>query len=182
MTQSNIDTLFAGMATAPMRGAGGNYMTPGLYTVEMTNIKEFSGQKGRAAIFEFKVVTTDNDKHPVGSSGSYVILLENPDPVKRGYAWSDLKAIMFALDGKDPKRVKPAEVDPQAHADVTELTKLVLNEEYCKAKGLEPGFLNGTRVELECRTKKTRPTPQKPQGGDYTLHVWGPAKQAEEAA
>jgi hypothetical protein len=177
----SIEDLFAGMATATMSG-GGNYMTPGQYVVEVVNIRLKSGYKGRSFIFEFRIVESNNPNHPVGSSGSYVILLDNPDPKKRGYAFGDMKAVFFALDGKDPKKVKDPAVDPQAHEEAVELSKLALQEDYCKEKGLEPGFLSGTRVKLECRTKKTNPSPQKPQGGEFTVHDWSPVAAGEAAA
>ncbi len=172
----SLEDLFRGMAEANPNGNGTN-MGVGQYLVEVTNLKMKKGFKGRSLIVEFKILESNNDKHPVGSSGSYVRVMDNKDPKLVGYAFSDMKAIFLALDGKDPKKVKDVAVDPQTHADALEMSRLALDDDYCKAKGLEPGFLNGTKLRLETILKKTAPSVGKPQGGEFTVHNWAPVEE-----
>lgn len=164
MTQ-NVDDLFKGMKTAKMFGRG-NYMGEGDYVVEVTKCFTKKSFKGPVLfICEFTIVTSDNEKHKPGSTGTWApkIDLQN--------TFGDIKSLMFSACGTDPKDVK--DEDEEAHASATLLARAACGSETAiaelKAQGFDSVPILGSRVKLECRQIKTR------ANTDFTRYSWSPA-------
>lgn len=161
---ADIDALFGGMQNAPIFGRG-NYMKEGNYLVQITNIfvkPRFKG--GNVFVAEFKVLESDNPEQKVGGSGSWVPKIETPN------TFGDIKSLMFAATGTDPKHVKNE--DSKAHGEATRMAKAACGSESAKAElakeGIEDGFLIGLKVKLECNVVKTK------AGTDFTRYTWSP--------
>jgi hypothetical protein len=170
----DIDKLFEGMGKAPMFGRG-NYMAEGLYVVELTNVfvkPRFKG--GNVFIAEFKILESNNDKHKVGTSGSWCPKLELPN------TFGDIKSLVFASTGTDPKSVKAEDVE--AHNDATLLARAACGSDSAKkeleAKGIkgEAASIVGARVRLECIQTKTK------ENKDFTRYTWSPPTATQAAA
>ena len=89
-------------------------------------------------------------------------------------AFSDIKSLIFAVTGYDPKKVGKPEENPQLHAQAAEITKGACDEEYAKKIGMDPGLLVGREVRLTTHLKNTKPTKERPDGGVFTVHSWAP--------
>jgi hypothetical protein len=164
----DIDQLFAGMANAPMFGRG-NYMAEGVYLVEITNVfvkPRFKG--GNVFIAEFKILESNNEKHKVGTTGSWCPKIELPN------TFGDIKSLMFAASGTDPKAVK--QEDTAAHGQASLLARAACGSEAAKkelaALGVDDPSIVGCQVRLECTQTKTR------ENRDFTRYTWSPAEAA----
>lgn len=163
----DIDQLFKGMKDAPMFGRG-VYMAEGVYEVEITNIfvkPRFKG--GNVFVTEFKILESNNEKHKPGTTGSWVPKIELPN------TFGDVKSLMFAATGTDPKTVKAE--DAALHAQASMLARAACGSESAKAElkqaGLDDPSIVGCRVRLECTQTKTK------AGGDFTRYAWAPAEE-----
>ena len=162
--------MFAGMDTAPLFGTG-QYFSEGEFVVKAKSLKVHSGYKGTVFIAEFEVVESNNTADPPGATRSWVVKMG----AQNKNAFSDIKSLMFALAlDVDPKKVPPPESDPAIHAQATEFVKIACDADYAKSKGADPTQLEGMPVRLSTFGKKTRPSPEKPQGGTFTVHAWAP--------
>lgn len=162
---TDIDVLFKGMKDAPMFGRG-NYMGEGLYLVELTKLfvkSRFKG--GNVFIAEFTIVESNNAKHAVGSTGSWCPKIELPN------TFGDIKSLMFAALGINPKDV-PAEA-ADLHAQASLLARAACGSESAiaelKAAGVDDPSVVGRRVRLECVQTKTR------ENKDFTRYTFSPA-------
>jgi hypothetical protein len=169
---SNLDDLFSGMAKSSVNDRGA-FFTEGLFTVEVKSLEFRNGFKGQSFIAKFEVKESNSAEHQVGVTRSWIVKLDKPKT--KDQAMGDIKGLIFALVGVDPKSVKGPELDPGAHEQATKLFKCAIDETYAKASGVDPKALIGKRVKLECTGIKTQPTADKPQGGDFTRHAWSPA-------
>lgn len=179
----DIDTLFKGMAGAPIFGSG-NYMGEGAYLVETTRmfVKPRAVKGGTVFICEFRILESTNPKHVVGTTGSWVPKVELPN------TFGDIKSLMLSILGVDPKSVgstDPAENPNYAealaqHAQAALLARAACGSETAKAELAKAGVTDeiwlGQRVRLECSQITTR------DGHPFTKHVWSPAEAEEESA
>lgn len=169
---SDIDALFSGMQNAPMFGRG-NYMGEGLYKVEIQKVfvkKRFKG--GNVFICEFKILESNNEKHKVGTTGSWCPKLELPN------TFGDIKSLMFSATGTNPKDVKAE--DESAHRQATLLARAACGSEAAqkeleaelKAVGIDSdGSVVGAVVALECVQTKTK------ENKDFTRYTWSTAAE-----
>lgn len=169
-----IDQLFKGMADAPMFGRG-NYLGEGMFEIELKKLFVKTQTFKGVALFicEFTILESSNPKHAPGSTGSWATKLALPN------AFGDIKSLIFAAIGREPKDV-PAE-DRDAHEFATLLASAVCGSASAAAKlkdmpydlpeGAE-SLLIGQRVHLETQMVKTK------TGGDFTRHNFSPAKSA----
>jgi hypothetical protein len=166
----DIDKLFSGMQNAPMFGRG-NYMGEGLFQVKITNVfvkPRFKG--GNVFICEFQILESNNEKHKVGTTGSWCPKIELPN------TFGDIKSLMFAATGTDPKTVKAE--DGALHGQASLLARAACGSESAKAElkqtfaqqGIDhDGSIIGCEVRLECTQTKTK------ENKDFTRYTWSPA-------
>lgn len=161
----DIDSLFAGMKTAKMFGRG-NYMGEGLYVVGLEKLfvkPRFKG--GNVFIAEFKIETSNNDKHKPGTTGSWCPKLELPN------TFGDIKSLILSALGIDPKSVP--DDDEKTHAQATLLARAACGSESAIAElknaGIENWSVVGRSVGLECLQTKTK------EQKDFTRYTWSPA-------
>lgn len=173
----NIDQVFAGMEAAPIFGKG-QYFSEGEFTLMVKGLKVNNGYNGLCFIAEFEVLASTSEKDPVGSTRSWIVKM---GPTNKN-AFSDIKALVLALTGKDPKRSGSPAENPELHAKAAKLVKAACDAEYAKTVGIAPDVFEGAEVGLRTFAKATRPTPQKPEGGTFTVHDWFPAPEPAGAA
>ena len=173
---ADIDKLFGGMAKAEIFGRG-NYMSEGLYVVQTKNIFVKDGYKGQSFIAEFEILESNNEKHAVGSSGSWVLKFKWPATF--GHITRFVMALLGYADTKanqdDPEIRKQCELVARAVCG-SEVARKELGAEY------EEGMLTGIKLKLECVMQKTAPGPGKPLGGDFTAYTWSILDAAETSA
>jgi hypothetical protein len=174
----DIDKLFDGMAKAEIFGRG-NYMSEGLYIVETKNLFVKDGFKGKSFVAEFTIVESNNEKHAVGTSGSWVLKFTWPA------TFGHITKFVTALLGYDPNQ-KANQDDPKIRKQVELVTRAACGSDAAKKElgpdGYEEGMLNGIRLRLECSMQKTAPKPGKPEGGDFTSYAWSPIAPEADAA
>jgi len=167
------------METAKASGTGA-YFGEGKFKVQVERVKmNANGFRGKSFIVEFKVLETNNatqredgtwNGDPIGCTRSYVLKLDKPQ------AFGDIKNLVFALIGQDPKKVGEPEQNPKAHAEATKLVKAACDANYAAALAKEQGVtledvsLEGLSANLETFKKKTQ------KGNDFTVHNWGPVE------
>lgn len=178
----NIKDLFKNLATAKIAGRG-TYMSDGLYEVET---KAFQAKKGEDPlkpnavwfICEFTIVESSNpEKHPKGSSGSYILNFSNI------YTQGNIKELGLALLGYENTKAN------QEDADIGEKVEIAMSAA-CgdpeAAANLEvlrqefgPTFGNpiGVRLKLETKQRPTKASGNKP-AGVFTGHKWAPVRTA----
>jgi hypothetical protein len=171
----NVEEMFKDMAKASVKGKGNYIKSDGQFLVRSKVLKTYEGRNGKRVIFGFEIVESNNAEHPAGSSADYTIGLDNND-----YADSDIKKLIFALAmNLDPKLVKDPKVDIEPHEEAVALFKAAVDQSGKCAKELEveTTFLLGRLVKLETKKRPTKPTAQRPNGGEFTDHFWSPVKE-----
>ena len=183
---SNIEEMFAGMETAKQMHAGQHFKGEGNFELLTKSMKTNEGNKGKFFIAEFEVLKSTSPQDPVGCTRSWAIPLTGE---KSKYSFGDIKSLVFAICGTDPKSVPPPEVDPGSHNEAKALVCAACDPEYAKAKNIDTSLLIGQRVNLQTWFKPTKPKPiPQPDGtfimkpGVFTKHDYSPAAQAEEGA
>lgn len=157
--------VFNGMDSAPMFGSGAYFAAGHRYALRTKTIKVHDGFKGKTFIAEFEVLESSSEKDPPGSTRSYVVKLGAGNV----NAFSDIKALMFAILGTDPKKAGQPSDNPPLHAQAADAVKCAVDRDYAASKGVAPDAFEGLPVRLETTTKKTK------AGNDFTVHVWQPA-------
>ncbi len=90
--------LFSGIESANITERG-NPLGVGLYTLEVTKcINKHTFKQGDAFIVEFKVLSSTNEEHAVGTKASWYRSMQY-----RNSAHGEIKAFTLALLGKDPQ-------------------------------------------------------------------------------
>lgn len=171
---SMLDSIFDKMAGAQGSNSG-VFFTEGLYKVTLKEI-EFKPQgfKGKSCIFRFNVDETSRpDMHPVGSTRVWIIKLDRADTLERALA--DIKNMIFALCGIEPSTVKSPETAPQQHAQAADIFKAAIDATFSQQRQIPQNLVIGKQAALECLLVNTKPTPQNPNGGKFTKHVWSVA-------
>jgi len=175
---------FNNMPCVPGFGRGGDYTDEGTYTVEITNaFKKDSKDPAKAGnvvvIFEWKFLTSTNEKHKPSTSGSVARTIK-PDPY--GYTANDTIRFVYSAV-KSKFKDAPAEQKP-TEADVLELSKhlatalcetddmvaLDASIKHLAALGIMDvaDFLRGEVVALEVKKGNTK------KGGTFSYHNWSP--------
>lgn len=169
---SKIDALFEKCATVDVNGSG-NYMGVGLYRVKTKQIFVKNGtnpsKPGDSFITEFTILKSNNPKHEVGSTGSYVLKFSNP------YAMGNIVELVMALLGYD--NTKENQQNPDIRREIDLVTRATCGSDTAKAElgpDFEDGMLLDIEVDLECTLKPTKPSVGKPDGGVFTVHRWSP--------
>ncbi len=176
---SDLDALFSGMASSALNDRA-SFFPEGLYDCEVKALEYRNGFKGQSFIAKFAVLSSNNPEAPIGTTRSWIVKLDKPKT--KAQAMGDIKSLIFALLGHEPRNIKAPEVDPGPHEQATKLFKCAIDETFAKANDVDPKAFIGRKVHLECTTVKTAPTPDRPQGGDFTRHAWAPFVEPTTAA
>lgn len=143
---------------------GGVYFLPGVYRVEIENVKAIQSRRNNKDYFiiECRILESSNEDRPAGTSASQAIDITNVmGPV-------NIKAFIAAASGITPTA---DDVNEQLIAFWEEATDVELSiEEICELVCDEDeNPLQGLEMDLECVLEKTRNT-----GSDFTKHYWTP--------
>lgn len=173
----DVESLFGGMAKAQSTSRG-QYMDEGKFRV---SAKGFSVRKSQDPlkqgavffVFEFEILESSNPTAaPVGSTRSWLVNMGNAK------ALGNVKDLMLAFSGHEPKKVRPFEVDPTPHLEATEMAKVVCSPEYAAKAGADPNDLVGLELLLSCTKVNTRPKFPGAPAGQFTVHDWSPVPDA----
>lgn len=172
----SIEDMFAGMDTAQGSNSG-VFFTGGNYDVELKEIEyRPNGYKGKSVFFRFKVTTSNNAEHSVGSTRVWICKLgKKPDEDKRTMA--DIKNLIFALLGQSSKEVGSPEQNPKVHQQATALFLAACDPQYAKKNNLDPEALIGRTCHLECQVVELKPKPGQTEKGQFTRHIWSPVEE-----
>jgi hypothetical protein len=169
-----IDELFDKAPAAPMNGKGSYLSGDGEYVITLLRAfvkKKFGG--GNVFVLEFKIDESNNAAYPPGVSKSWTTKIENPN------SFGDIKALMFAATGTDPRSVK--ESDTGLHTQATALARAACGSPTAIAEiaayGVPANFLEGRKARLSTQQIKTRNT-----GNDFTVHKFAPYAPTQAAA
>lgn len=158
---TEIEMLRASMRQAQVYGKG-QYLEEGVHELEIIKVKHqrtlVEGAAKESLIAEFKVLSSSNPTHQVGSTRSYVENLVNTGWLSR------FKAFMIAAIGVDPEGKVPTEAE-EATSDM--YVALRSDEERVKL-GLPENFMAGRRVRCEGMAGKSK------KGGPVTNKKWLP--------
>jgi hypothetical protein len=178
---SNIEAMFANMATAKQMASGQHFKGEGAFVLRTKAMKVNDGHKGRFFVAEFEILASSSAQDPVGTTRSWAVPLTGE---RAQYSFGDIKGLVFALCGTNPKDVPQPEVDPAAHVEATQLVMAACDAEYAATKGIDTSLLVGQTVCLTTFYKATKPKPvAQPDGtfkmvaGTFTVHQWTPAAQ-----
>jgi len=169
MRKGDHMSRYSGMAKAKIVESG-NYLRPGLsLLLEICRVYEVApGYNLKTFAFcvdldviECKATSPTAEPHSIGEGVNFFRAM---DPSKEAMWLPDVKAFMLAALGISHKRT-PALVASISDAEFDALTQAAVGE---------GNPLEGVRVYCDTIGKPTRPTPQNPQGGVFTKHMWGP--------
>jgi hypothetical protein len=161
------------MAGAKSMGGGQYFKGEGKFLVTTKRIFVNDGHNGKFFIAEFAVKESTSDKDPAGCTRSWAVPLEGP---RAKYSFGDIKNLIFALTGQNPKEVGDPSEDPKLHQEVTQLVMAACDAEYAKKNKIDPLDLIDADVALETVAKATKPKPGQATGGTFTVHNWSPAE------
>lgn len=167
----SIESYFAPMTNARSMAGGQHLKGEGKFVVLMKKMWVNDGHKGRFFIAEFEVEESSSPSDPVGSTRSWAVPMTGE---RAAYSFGDIKNLIFALTGREPRDCGSPEEQPALHAEATALVTAACDPAYAKKHGIDSTELIGLSVRLETRSKATKPSPQKPQGGTFTQHLWSP--------
>jgi hypothetical protein len=134
--------LFKGIEKEQV-GGGGNYITPGTYSLEVMEVKTFESQQKKGRTYfcvDFSVLSSTNPEHDPGQAISWLVNMEQPS------ALSNVKGFALALSGD----MKDTDVNEEA------MEHLVSSD--------NPAA--GTRMKANAYAVKTR------AGNDFTKVAW----------
>lgn len=177
---NDLDAIFSNMEKASLSDKG-VFFTSGIYENELLSFEYRNGYKGASFIAKFKVLASSNIDHPVDSTRTWILKLDNPKTKDQNMG--DIKSLIFALLGKNPRDIGNHERNPEAHKQAVELFKCMVDEAYGKKVQGERKLatvptLVGRRVALEAVEVVSEPTPQRPNGGKFTRMTWSPVKSS----
>ncbi len=160
--------MFKGMKDAGM-GRPKTWMDYGRYLVELTEMFAKNSEQDGSPLFvcRFKVVESDNPKHPPGSDGSWSL---KGKPLQ--YGQGDIKALILSIMKIDPRALSK---DAPEHATASLLFRYVLGSETArqeiealpKESRIQSNFYVGKRARLETKPKSS--------DNAFTRHFWSPA-------
>lgn len=172
----DLDALFNYMDTASSSGDSGVFFDPGTYTVALKAIEYIpEGFKGKSCKFHFTVKTSSNADCPEQSTRSWIVKLDKTKD-QNVRTLSDIKNMIFALLGQDPRELRSAEKNPKAHAQASALFKAAISPAFAASHNppLSPKFLVGRECQLEAQQVPTKPKFEGGPAGKFTRHVWAP--------
>lgn len=153
--------LFANVADAEV-SQGGVYFRPGLYVVEVKQVKTQRSSRNNKDYFivECEVQQSTCDELEAGRKASQVIDINNI------MGPPNIKAFVAAASGIDPAA---PDVNSQLQAVWAELTGAELSiEEICERAVANDNPLEGVEMFLEATEIRTR------AGNPFTKHFWSP--------
>lgn len=151
---------------------GGQYIKgEGKFVLTTKRMFVNDGHKGRFFIAEFEVNESTSDKDPPGATRSWAVPLTGE---RAKYSFGDIKNLIFALTGYEPKDVGSPDENADLHAQATKIVMAACDPTYAKKVGIDSELLIGQRVGLETTSKQTRPKPGQAAGGTFTVHTWSP--------
>ncbi len=138
--------LFKGIEKEKASG-GGNYLTPGNYTLEVSEVKTFSSQQRKGRMYfcaEFAVLSTTSPDFAPGDQVSWLVNMDQPSSL------GNIKGFATALS------------NDMSEDDVTEeaMEHLISSE--------NPA--SGTRIKANAYVIKTK------AGNDFTKVSWSPCQ------
>jgi hypothetical protein len=169
-----VEQYFAGMDSAKPMGNGQYVKGEGKFVVTTKRMWVNDGHKGRFFIVEFSIDSSTSDKDPVGCTRSWAVPLTGE---RAKYSFGDIKNLIFALVGQNPKDVGDPSENPALHSEATQLVMAACDPAYAKKNGLDATLLIDQQVQLETNAKETRPKPGQSVGGTFTVHTWSPATE-----
>lgn len=134
--------------------------------------KGIKDKNWNAGIVNFKILSSDNPRYPVGSSATWFV----KDPQEANL--SDIERFMWALQGHNPGVVKGFK---DADADQYERFRIMADlwgdaawndADALQVLDFEAGFVAGLQVCLETKLTDTK------SGGKFTVHHWSPTPEA----
>jgi hypothetical protein len=154
------------MESAKGMGGGQYFKGEGRFLVKTKRLFVNQGHKGKFFVAEFEVLESTSPQDPVGCTRSWVAPLEGE---RAKYSFSDVKNLVFAITGQDPKGVGDPSENPKLHQEATQLVMAACDPEYAKKNKIDPTDLIDQEVGLETFAKGTK------KGGTFTVHSWSPA-------
>ena len=136
--------LFANIEKEQVVG-GGQYLTPGSYTLEVEEVKTFESQQKKGRHYfcaEFTVLSTTSPDYTPGERGSWLVNMDQPS------ALSNIKGFAASLS-------------PEA-------SESEINEEIMNQMVSSENPAAGAKMKATAYNVKTR------AGGDFTKVTWGP--------
>ena len=168
-----VESYFRGMDSAKSMSGGQYFKGEGKFLVTTKRMFVNDGHKGKFFIAEFDVKESTSAIDPVGSTRSWAVPLEGE---RAKYSFGDIKNLVFALTGQNPKDVGDPSENPKLHQEVTQLVMAACDPEYAKKNKIDPLDLIGADVALETFLKATKPKPGQTTGGTFTVHSWAPTE------
>lgn len=178
----DLDTVFGNMQAASVTDKG-TFFTHGLYVCTLESIEFRNGYKGQSVIAKFKVDESNSEETSVGETRSWILKLDKPKT--KDQALGDIKSLVFASLGINPREVGSPDKNPAAHKQAVDIFKANIDpavmatlKEQLTAAGKNPDVvvLKGKKVRLEATEVVTAPSPDRPAGGKFTRHTWTPYK------
>ena len=164
----SVASYFDGMDKAKAQGGGQYIKGEGSFLVTIGRLFVNEGHKGKFFVAEFSVDESTSPQDPAGSTRSWVCPLQGE---RAQYSFGDIKNLIFALTGHDPKDVGSPSENPELHGEATKLVMAACDQAYAKKHGLDPTMLLGEKVFLETNAKPTK------KGGTFTTHRWSPVTE-----
>lgn len=171
---SDLDDIFKDMANSK-GGSSSTFFTQGVFGVALKGVEWIpDGYKGTSCKFHFTVVTSSNEaEHAIGATRTWILKLDKKEQRERTMA--DIKALIFALLGFNPRDLKNPETNPGAHQQATMLFKALIDPSFAAANNLveKAAGMIGRECVAEIEVVATKPRDGKP-AGQFTRHVFGP--------
>jgi len=155
------------MADAKPMGGGQYIKGEGKFTLTTKKLFVNNGHKGRFFIAEFEVVESTSASDPVGASRSWAVPLTGERAAR---SFGEIKNLVFALTGKDPRDCGDPSSDPKLHKEATELVMAACDPTFAAKNKIDPTELLGLQVGLETNAKPIKSKP----GQNFTVHTWSP--------
>ena len=172
----DLDTIFGSMEKASVSDKG-TFFNGGLYLNELISIEYRDGYKGKSCIAKFKVLESNNEEDEVGSTRTWIVKLDNPKT--KDQAMGDIKGLIFALLGINPRQVGSPDKNPNAHKQASDIFRASIDEDFAAKLEKPAPKLVGRKCALEATVVSTAPSKDRPEGGKFTRHAWTPAPKPE---
>lgn len=178
----DLENIFGNMERASVTDKG-TFFTHGLYLCTIESIEFRNGYKGQSVITKFRVEESNSTETSVGETRSWILKLDKPKT--KDQALGDLKSLVFAALGFNPREVGSPDKNPGAHKQAVDIFKANIDPAKMaeltaamNAAGKDPAMLvlKGRKVRLEATEVVTAPSPDRPAGGKFTRHAWTPYK------
>lgn len=168
-----IESYFSGMTNAKAMGGGQYFKGAGKFKLRSKRMFTNDGHRGKFYIAEFEVLESSSAEDPVGATRSWAVPLEGE---RAKYSFGDIKNLIFALTGQNPKDVGDPSTNQKLHQEATQLVMAACDAEFAKKNNIDPTLLIDQEVALETFLKATKPKPGQTQGGTFTVHAWAPVE------